>query len=356
VLHACMIMGLADLTVFSLQKGLVVVFTAFTSLGAYHFLFISGVVLYNKYSEGFSLSTFYKKRFSSVLPPYLVWSTFYYFYPLLILPVYSALFRNPTNFFSNLNLSGYLAGLAVGIDHLWFIVLIMQFYLLYPLLVRMYNRFCTKNPIYVLSLLLLVQVVFNCLFATTTHSNVFFLSAIFYFIFGFFIAEHYGTLKQKIVKASLKGISLVVVLSTICYAVVFYHAIAPWLNTSASYVPYFWLYQITGPFYCLLLIFFYLRITLGLGEPDRAITHYLEKIGEDSFGIYLTHFFFIVAFAFALTMVGVSHDQLLFFPTLAFLTLISSYWSVQVLYRLPFSTIVIGKPRKKQRRSTQDQR
>jgi hypothetical protein len=73
----------------------------------------------------------------------------------------------------------------------------------------------------------------------------------------------------------------------------------------------------------------------------------LEKIGEDWFGIYLTYLFFISAFAFFLTRVGLDPDSLLFYLTLVFLTLISSYWSVQVLYRLPFSKIV-GTPRKEE--------
>ena len=55
-----------------------VVLRVFTSFGVPHFIFISGVVLYNRYSNGFSLSTFYKKRLSAVVPPYLVWSTFYF--------------------------------------------------------------------------------------------------------------------------------------------------------------------------------------------------------------------------------------------------------------------------------------
>lgn len=46
------------------------------------FVFISGVVLFNKYKHSFSLSTFYKKRVNTVLWPYLVFSTFYFFYPV----------------------------------------------------------------------------------------------------------------------------------------------------------------------------------------------------------------------------------------------------------------------------------
>jgi len=348
VLHVTLLVRLSDLTVFNFQKGLLVATVGFTMFGVPHFLFISGVVLYNKYSGGFSVSTFYKKRFSSVLPPYLVWSTFYYFWPFVLLIPFPALFRQLTSG-STYNLSGYVTGLAVGIDHLWFVLLIMQLYLLYPLLVRVYNRFVgRRNQISLLSLLFLVQVLYCGLFLVGGPPfGVFFISGIFWFVLGFFIAEHYGALKQTVTRISLKSISLVVALSTVGYAVILYHI--PYVNATASIAisPYIWLYQIVGPFYCLLLIVFYLRISFGWGEPRGFFTRYLEKIGENSFGIYLTHYFFVIAFVFAVTGLGISYDNLLIYPISAFLILILSYWSVQVIYRLPFSAIIIGKPRKK---------
>lgn len=230
---------------------------------------------------------------------------------------------------------------------LWFVVLIIQLYLLYPLLVKFYNRFARqKNPTYALSFLLLVQIAFTSLFLTTGPAplRAFFVSGIFYFVFGFFVSEHYAAIKQQIIKVSSRTISLAVVLSTIYYAVVYYHTVLLSGPVPSFYV---WLYQITGPFYCLLLISFYLRISMGLGEPRRYFTGYMEKIGEDSFGIYLTQGFFITAFALILLRVGLSYYNLLYYPTLALLTLIASYWSVQVLYHFPFSDIIIGKPRRR---------
>jgi len=355
-LHAALFVEAADLTVLTPQKEIIIAFAAFTSFAVSHFLFISGVVLYNKYNDGFSafksLSAFYKKRLSSVVPPYLVWSTFYFFYPYVGAVLLFSVFNHPTATYSSLSniaqlLSEYLTGLAVGIEQLWFVVLIIQLYLLYPLLVKFYNRFARqKNPIWALSFLLLVQIAFTSLFLTTgpTPFVAFFVSGIFYFVFGFFVSEHYAAIKQKITKVSLRTISLVVVLSTIYFTVVYYHTVLLSGPVPSFYV---WLYQITGPFYCLLLIGFYLRISMGLSEPHRFFTRYMEKIGADSFGIYLTQGFFITAFALILLRVGLSYYSLLYYPTLAMLTLIASYWSVQVLYHFPFSNIIIGKPRRK---------
>ena len=348
-LHTSLIVRQADLTVLTTQKEIIIAFAAFTSFAVAHFLFISGVVLYNKYDNGFPLCAFYQKRFSTVLPPYLIWSTLYFFYPYVIAILLFSVFHHPTATYSSIPnvtwLTEYLKGLVVGISELWFIVLLMQLYLLYPLLVKFYNRFTSqRNPIYVLSFLLLVQTIWSGLFLTTgpTPFRALFLTGIFYFVFGFFISEHYEAVKQKVAQFSLKSISLAVLLATLYYAVVCYHTI--FLLSPAAY--YVWLYQITGPFYCLLLISFYLKISMGWGDPRGFVTGYMEKIGEDSFGMYLTHIFFITLFALALPQVGLNIDDLPFYPILFFLTLIASYLSVQVLYHAPLSNLIIGTPRK----------
>jgi peptidoglycan/LPS O-acetylase OafA/YrhL len=134
---------------------------------------------------------------------------------------------------------------------------------------------------------------------------------IFYFVLGFFISEHYGTIRQKISGISIKSLSLAVVLSTIYYAVVFYQTIL----LSNTPPMYFWLYQLTGPFYCLVLVVFYLRIAMWWGEPNGFFTTCMEKIGENSFGIYLTQGIFMTAFTFVLPAVGLTWNNLLFYPT-----------------------------------------
>jgi peptidoglycan/LPS O-acetylase OafA/YrhL len=331
-----------------LKQVIIVAFAGFTTFGVQHFVFISGVVLYNKYHNRFSLSTFYKRRFGAVLPPYLVWSTFYFFYGYVAALLFSVFhyqgvfsayesIPNVTQLFSQ-----YMKALATGVEHLWFVVLILQLYLLYPLLVKFYNRLAKQtNPVYVLSLLVLVQVVFTSFFVNGSRQNnsfsELFLTVIFYFVFGFYVAAHYQVITQKLAKVSLMGLSVAVLLSTICY-------------TAFYYVPFHsaLLGSTVNLFYCLLLIFFYLRICTALGEPHGFLTGYLEKIGEDSFGIYLIHYVFFLAFAGALPKLGLTPYNLLFYPTLAFLTLLLSYVSVQLLYRLPFATIIVGKRRKRQ--------
>jgi peptidoglycan/LPS O-acetylase OafA/YrhL len=172
-------------------------------------------------------------------------------------------------------------------------------------------------------------------------------------VFGFFIAEHYGAMKLRIAKISLKSISLAVLVSTIYYAVVYYRVA---VLSGPTPVYYTYLYLLTGPFYCLLLIFFYLKLSTGWAEPRRFLLRYLEKIGEDSFGIFLVHGFFLAEVSAALFMLGLSANNLLFYPILILLTLTLSYLSVEAIYRLPFSNIIIGKPRKEKSKPPQTAR
>lgn len=85
-----------EVGLFSSALWTVTALSPFMFFGVPHFIFISGVVLYNKYNNGFSLPTFYKKRFNSVLPPYLVWSTFYVAFYYGVPTVYTYLFHHPT--------------------------------------------------------------------------------------------------------------------------------------------------------------------------------------------------------------------------------------------------------------------
>ncbi|CAG7652305.1 acyltransferase [Paenibacillus allorhizosphaerae] len=87
------------------------------------FIFITGLVLFYNYDGPFSYAGFLKKRFYDIVVPYLLWSVVYGL-PLVVQ-------KN--------------GGLAAVIDmlrmfltgkasyHLWYIVMILQFYLLFPL-------------------------------------------------------------------------------------------------------------------------------------------------------------------------------------------------------------------------------
>lgn len=105
------------------------------------FIFISGLVMVYNYSHKINPLNFYRKRWKEICIPYLLWSLIYFTY-------------------YHWNSSG---GVYTGRDllynlltgsasyHLWFVILIMQWYLVFPLLVpffRWMGERKTRIPLY----------------------------------------------------------------------------------------------------------------------------------------------------------------------------------------------------------------
>ncbi|WP_018085952.1 acyltransferase [Desulfurispora thermophila] len=93
------------------------------------FMFISGLVMVYNYSQGIKPLNFYQKRWKEIFIPYLLWSLIYstYYNWNSLDRVYEG-----KSFVYNL-----LTGSASY--HLWFVVLIMQWYFVFPLLVSFFR-------------------------------------------------------------------------------------------------------------------------------------------------------------------------------------------------------------------------
>ncbi|AVX31547.1 Surface polysaccharide O-acyltransferase, integral membrane enzyme [Carboxydocella thermautotrophica] len=93
------------------------------------FVFISGVGLLYNYYEQLDYAGFIKKRSREILFPYLFWSLLYYYHYYEKLPLDSP------------GLIRFMQQLATGSAayHLWFVVMIFQVYLFYPLILPIYR-------------------------------------------------------------------------------------------------------------------------------------------------------------------------------------------------------------------------
>lgn len=94
------------------------------------FFAVSGASLLAAYGQHLQIPAFYRGRLRKVFIPFVIWTGFYllasYHFKLPAL-------TDPAFWFD------YLKYLGLGIDHLYFIVIILQLYILYPLLLKIYR-------------------------------------------------------------------------------------------------------------------------------------------------------------------------------------------------------------------------
>ncbi|MDQ6421372.1 acyltransferase [Paenibacillus sp. LHD-117] len=125
------------------------------------FLMLSGLVLFYRYHDDWSMGhawTFYKKRLKFIVIPYLVWSVIYYFF-------YQAAYRQPFGFdpvqFAKLLIWGDAS------YHLYFMAIIIQLYLVFPLLMGL-MRLLRMKALHILLLGLIIEGAFMYI-----HYNVY---------------------------------------------------------------------------------------------------------------------------------------------------------------------------------------
>jgi surface polysaccharide O-acyltransferase-like enzyme len=112
----------------------------FTRFGTPTFVFLSGLILFYNYSEKLQYRSFIRKRFSDIYVPFLCWTFIYW---VAVEGIFGGTLMQPSawpNIFLQLikPTNGY---------HLWFILMIFQFYLLFPLFSKAVAAFRERlNP------------------------------------------------------------------------------------------------------------------------------------------------------------------------------------------------------------------
>jgi peptidoglycan/LPS O-acetylase OafA/YrhL len=306
------------------------------------FIIVSGMVLMGNYPIVYDRWKFFKRRFFSVVPQYLVFSTLYIAITVFIIG-------------TNLSLVYisyyYLTGSAYY--HLWFFVLLMEFYILYPFLAKAYEWVNTTLGIkYVLAGLIAIQIIWNILILymcdyteiVAVKHLLFrrtFPSYIFYFVFGMYIAVN----REKFTLWVRKLNPLSIIVAALLLAAIisynwFIHIDNP---TGFDMLPYmtFWVDKVAEPFLftaCFILIFraadFMIRRNFG---------HMFKKLGKESFGIFLIHPLFMLLGFEIIGMFELTPDSSIFYLLMFTFTLTLSYMTIKAVRAIPGSDWVIGR-------------
>jgi probable poly-beta-1,6-N-acetyl-D-glucosamine export protein len=313
------------------------------------FICISGFVLYNKYPDKIDLKTFYKKRLMSVVPPYIVFSTIYLIFERMrtdYLPLQTIVYK-------------YLTG---GWNYsYWFFILIIEFYLLYPVITRIYHYCEVRGRSFeLLCITFLTGIVYSAVIepalllsggaaAPILEIATRFIVFLFYFILGILVRSRYDELLLKPVsKTSLCCMSVPLLCGTAigtvsCLHTYFRFNITRILPVVGNY--WDWITTVIFPLYYVVIISLCFMISLHIVSHKREVFRLLETIGHYSFGIYLIHLFFLSEIVRVISRYGFGWNNWLFYPITFGLTIILSTLSVGMIQKLPYSSYIIGKTR-----------
>ncbi len=231
------------------------------------FIFLSGFGLSLKYqNQPLNLKHFYISRLSKLLPLYLLWSAYYLFLSELIKPWWKVLETGPIWKILLLGWSDY---------HLYFVSVILQLYLLYPLLIKLAKKFV--KPLLVLSFLSQLGAYAYFSFASNPPpdqiQNTLFLTWIFYFVFGIYLASIKRFISSKL--------SFILLFIGIFFSILDTYQ---YLNLSSNIVLAIRFTKIP------LLLYSFGFISFFLSLPKNKLRNKtLSWLGQNSYLIYLAH-------------------------------------------------------------------
>ncbi|MDF2564709.1 MAG: putative rane-associated acyltransferase [Massilibacillus sp.] len=274
---------------------LVALFEIVTRFSVPIFFFVSAFGLfYNlNLNEKFNYVQFMKKRFKTVLIPYLSWSFIYLMHYTLTYGDYSPWSITTILFYLFFGLSSY---------QLYFLVILLWFYALMPIWIWMIKRMTVVK----LALLLVFQIVFDYYssFILSPNSssklintfieyrlNYIVLHYIFIFIWGGYCAVHYEAFHAKLQKYyKLLSSSFIVSLASLLgyyYYLIYYeqYTAESAINTAHQLSP-------AGIFYTIGATLFFFGIFTFAKIPN-PLHSFLSILGKHSYFAYLFHPFAI---------------------------------------------------------------
>lgn len=256
------------------------------------FFFISAFGLFYNLdlSEKFNYKVFMKRRFKTVLIPYLVWSAFYI--------LHYTVMNHTLYLLHPLNLVGILFfGLACY--QLYFMILLIWFYALMPLWIVIVKRL----NIVLLVILFLVQMAIDYYSSFIMNPygienpfikaifmyrlNYWVIHYVFIFVLGGYIAVHYTNfkifMKEQLNKLRLFGLIGLIGLVAYYYYCIFYNGYSAEgaINTAHQLSPAGLVYTLAASLY--------LFAEFQYGFLSKWLTGLFSLLGKHSYFVYLAH-------------------------------------------------------------------
>lgn len=315
----------------------------FSSFAVPLFVCISGFVLYNKYQGSFSLKLFYKKRLLSVLPQYIIFSIL----GVLFIYIESLYFSKVWHFSVIDTILSIVKGTAFF--HLWFFVLILQLYILYPIIEKIFTKSVENHKtLELLIFLIIIQILYQIFTATNMFlilKATLFSGYLFYFVLGMYVKSRYSNFKNIVITLKHPYILFLALLPATILGIgswslkYFRNDLIPQLIQI-----YNWISAIVTPLFYILIFTLCLSTALKISEMNSTtITKSMHIIGKYSFGIYLVHGFILLFLTSILfPKIGFDMNNWLFYPIVFSLVLSLSLSLVYIINKVPYYEYIIG--------------
>jgi peptidoglycan/LPS O-acetylase OafA/YrhL len=318
------------------------------------FLFVSACMLTYSYNNAkkVELGSYFKRRFVSVGVPYLAWTVIYFFYTSVtntkVLPFYSF---HRANLWSLSALKYFLHLLETGYYHLYYLMVIMEFYVLFPLLI-MFIRKYARWHMHLMIVVVLWQIAFGVL-VSGPHFGVsipgilqtrLITSYPVYIIGGMIVAVHLDVIHEWICTHA-RLIYVFTFVSAVGAEVLSYLGRYPWLprylRTGINiYSPTILPFNI-GAILCVYLLGVYLT------APRRSNrTRAVVRSGSDnSYGVYLSQMLWIPFLLRLRDASGLHIPWVLTVPVALLLVYFMGYFFTALMARTPLAKAVAGRSR-----------
>lgn len=307
------------------------------------FVLISGIVLANGYWDRYDLKQFYIKRIKSIIPQYIFFTVFYIVWRVLFLAIPLTLL-----------LVVYDFGTASGYYQMWFFALIIQLYIMYPLLEKIYQWFENRQiVVYLVIGSLLLQIVYNLLgsifinmisswhYSTVLSLMLFrlFPPYLFYFFLGIFVIRNIDAVKSW---ASNLNVSLIVALALALGGIATVQVVLNRMQMLSAPINYLWDIMSLNVILFILSFVLAYRLSVWLINRSSILLSVFKSIGRYSFGIFLVHSFFLTSITIGLNQIGITDTAWIFYPIAFVLTMGLSYLGVMLASYLPYSQYIVG--------------
>ena len=316
------------------------------------FLFVSACMLTYSYKDtaSIALGHYAKRRFMSVGVPYLTWTVIYFFYTSLSntksFPYYSL---HLASVFSSASGHYFVHILLTGYYHLYYLIVIMEFYLLFPLLMKLVRRLARWHD-----QIMIVALVWQIGFGVFVSPHLFsyrisgvlqtrlITSYAIYIIGGMIVALHLDPIHQWIMDKAR-----VIVLTTLAGALVAevfsyasrFSGFPAYLKTgtnifSPAIIPFN-----VGAILCVYLLGVYLV------APRRQLrTRAMVKSGSDnSYGVYLSQMLWIPLLVRVRDFSGWHVPWPVAAPLALVLVYFMGYFFTALMARTPLARAVTGR-------------